>query len=124
MNLDAINRDPALKHTPWGRVRVEREGTRKLAFVRSTHPSTGEQATLGVVDDNKRTVWEAFYGKRQWEALKVIELAEIARLQERARLDAIDKQVSIDRKRAIDKHLMRHVDGRDTLLQALRVRGH
>jgi hypothetical protein len=124
MNLDAINRDPALKHTPWGRVRVERPADRRIAFVKSTHPTTGEQATLGVVDDNKRTVWEAFYGKRQWEALKVIELAEIARLEERARLEAIDRDISRDRKRAIDKHLSRHVDGRDTLLQALKVRGH
>lgn len=122
MDTHAINRDPALKHTPWGRVRVSQPHGRKVAFVECQHWATGQKVMLGVVDDGKRVVWDAFYGKRQWEAVAVIEAAEKHRIAEQKRLEAIDRDVSRDRKQAIDKFLSRSVDGRENLIAALQGR--
>ena len=122
MDTHAINRDPSLRHTPWGRVRVEQPHGRKVAFVKSTHWASGEVVTLGVVDDEKRVVWDAFYGKRQWEAVAIIDAAEKRRIAEQQRLEAIDRDVSRDRKQAIDKFLSRSVDGRENLIAALQGR--
>lgn len=119
MDTHAINRDPALKRTPWGRVRVEQPAGRAVGFVQCEHWATKERVTLGVVDDGKRVVWDAFYGKRQWEASHIIEEAEQRRIEEKKRLDAIDADVSRDRKRAIDSFLSRSVDGREMLVAAL-----
>lgn len=120
MDLATINEDPDLRDTPLGRMTLQQPNPGGAVFVVVERQHDGENAIIGVVDPStRRGVFDAVYGKRQWEALHIYERAESQRIakekaDERQRLDA-----RADFRRAMDRHMARSVDGRDTLIGAL-----
>lgn len=120
MDLATINEDPDLHDTPLGRVMLTQPTPKGVVFAVGTHPNSGEQVILGVVDPpTSRGVQDAFYGKRQWEAQHVWEKAERQRLAK----EAADEREHTDRRRdfvrALDKRIAGSADGREDFIRAL-----
>lgn len=121
MDLVAVNKDPAFRHTPLGRMHLEPLAGGKQCAVKTTHWATGERAFIGVTGGtqfDERMPFDAFCGKRTWEAVKVIELAEKRKAREQAARDFLVDESARDMRREIDKKLAASVDGRDMLIKA------
>jgi len=118
MDLAAINDDPDLHHTPFGRVLVSRAHGGSVAMCSIEHESSGMPMVVGLLRDGAG-VFDGLHGKRQWEAWHVLDKAERYRLSQEARQELSLQDHRADFRRAIDKSLARVVDGRDMLAAAM-----
>lgn len=118
MDLAAINEDPDLHHTPFGRVLVSRAHGGGVAMCSIEHEASGMPMIVGLLRDGAG-VFDGLHGKRQWEAWHVLDKAERYRLSQEARQELSLQDHRADFRRAIDKSLARVVDGRDMLAAAM-----
>jgi len=118
MNLGAINEDPDLHHTPFGRVTVSRSSAGGAPMVSLTHEQTGTPYVVGLLVDGAVVV-DGLHGKRQWEAWHVLDKAERQRLREESRQELALEDHRADFRREINKSLAAVVDGRDLLAAAM-----
>jgi hypothetical protein len=118
MNLSAINDDPDLHHTPFGRVTVSRGPAGGAPLVSIEHEQTGTPMVIGLLRDDAG-VFDGLHGKRQWEAWHVLEKAERQRLQAESRAELSLEDQRIDFRRELNAALAAKVDGRDLLISAM-----
>jgi hypothetical protein len=125
MDLAAINADPDLQHTPFGRVLVSRSPGGGVPLCSIEHEASGTPMVVGLLRDGAG-VFDGLHGKRQWEAWHVLEKAERHRLREEMRRELSLDDHRADFRREINKKLAATVDGRDLLAAAMslpRIRG-
>lgn len=118
MNLYAINDDPDLHHTPFGRVTVSRFPSGGDPIVTLTHEQTGSPYIVGLLHPGA-VVLDGLHGKRAWEAWHVLDKAERNRISEEQRRELDIEDHRADFRRAINKSLAAVVDGRDLLAAAM-----
>lgn len=119
MDLVAVNKDPALRHTPFGRLSV-RPGANGMYLVSVHNDVVHTSRVINVVDPSRgKGVFDATHGKRPYERAHILRIA--ARQQERAAAQAqreLDDQ-SNSFKRQVNAFMGAAVDGKELLLTAL-----
>jgi hypothetical protein len=123
MDLAAINDDPDLHHTPFGRVLVSRAHGGGVPMCSIEHAASGMPMVVGLLRDGAG-VFDGLHGKRQWEAWHVLDKAERFRIREEMQRELSLEDHRADFRREINKSLARVTDGRELLAAAMALPKH